>query len=126
MYYSIKMVLKMIKKVFKTLRNQHKYKEYISKNIESRFKVFFSKDLSFHLSWALVFDTDTVVMQINCFDADEPGNPNSQIKYDIVEQQPDGERMFRVDSDGTVRVVSSNLDREVRGHHHSIKCVSDI
>ncbi len=64
-------------------------------------------------------------MKINCFDADEPGNPNSQIKYEIVEQQPAGERMFRVDSDGIVRVVSPNLDREVRSHHHCIKCAAD-
>lgn len=65
-------------------------------------------------------------MKINCFDADEVGNPNSQIKYEIIEQQPAGERMFTVDSEGTVVVMNSNLDREVRAHHHCIKCVSDI
>lgn len=65
-------------------------------------------------------------MKINCFDADEVGNPNSQIKYEIVEQQPAGEQMFRVDHDGTVRVINPKLDREVRGHHHCIKCVPDI
>ncbi|KAL0164249.1 hypothetical protein M9458_040002, partial [Cirrhinus mrigala] len=51
-------------------------------------------------------------MKINCNDADEVGNPNSQIKYEIVEQQPAGERMFTVNSDGTVSVISSKLDRE--------------
>uniref|UniRef100_A0A672T554 Desmoglein-2-like n=1 Tax=Sinocyclocheilus grahami TaxID=75366 RepID=A0A672T554_SINGR len=69
---------------------------------------------------------DTEVMKINCFDADEPGNPNSQIKYEIVEQQPAGERMFRVDSDGTVRVVSSNLDRETVDQYVLLVKASDL
>lgn len=53
-------------------------------------------------------------MKLNCFDADEPGNPNSQIKYEIVDQQPTGQSMFRVENDGRVVVANSNLDREVR------------
>lgn len=68
-------------------------------------------------------DTGTSVMKIDCSDADEPGNPNSQIKYEIVEQQPEGQYMFRVDNDGTVRVANPNLDREVSGHDHCIECV---
>uniref|UniRef100_A0A8C2D4Z0 Desmoglein 2 n=1 Tax=Cyprinus carpio TaxID=7962 RepID=A0A8C2D4Z0_CYPCA len=69
---------------------------------------------------------ETEVMKIKCFDADEPGNPNSQIKYEIVEQQPAGERMFRVDSDGTVRVVNPNLDRETIDQYVLLVKASDL
>ncbi|XP_042603389.1 desmoglein-2.1 [Cyprinus carpio] len=69
---------------------------------------------------------ETEVMKINCFDADEPGNPNSQIKYEIVEQQPAGERMFRVDSDGKVRVVNPNLDRETIDQYVLLVKASDL
>lgn len=62
-------------------------------------------------------------MKIDCSDADEPGNLNSQIKYEIVEQQPGGQIMFRADDDGTIRVNNANLDREVSGDDDCIKCV---
>lgn len=65
-------------------------------------------------------------MKINCQDADEPGNVNSQIKYEIVGQQPEGQQMFTIGSDGVVRVSNPNLDREVslRSLHLSILCPS--
>uniref|UniRef100_A0A8C1PAY0 Desmoglein 2 n=1 Tax=Cyprinus carpio TaxID=7962 RepID=A0A8C1PAY0_CYPCA len=69
---------------------------------------------------------DTSVMKINCFDADEVGNPNSQIKYEIVEQQPAGEQMFRVDHDGTVRVINPKLDRETIDQYVLLVRASDL
>lgn len=59
-------------------------------------------------------------MKVDCTDADEPGNPNSQIKYEIINQQPSGDPMFTIGSDGVVRVNNPNLDREVRGHDQCI------
>lgn len=68
----------------------------------------------------------TSVIKINCFDADEPGNLNSQIKYEIVEQQPAGERMFMIDYDGTIRVSNPNLDRENLDQYVLLVRASDL
>nr|XP_061790321.1 desmoglein-2.1-like [Nerophis lumbriciformis] len=53
----------------------------------------------------------TPVMKIMATDADEPGNPNSQIKYSLVSQEPSDD-MFYMENDGTIYVKRSNLDRE--------------
>lgn len=57
----------------------------------------------------------TTVMKIKATDADEPGNINSQIRYEIVDQKPAG-NMFTVNQEGEVLVNDENLDREVRYH----------
>lgn len=57
----------------------------------------------------------TTVMKIAATDADEPGNINSQIRYEIVEQKPPG-NMFAINQYGEVLVNDENLDREVRHH----------
>lgn len=55
-------------------------------------------------------------MHITATDADEPGNINSQIFYEIVEQKPPGKMMFIINRNGAVIVNDENLDREVRHH----------
>lgn len=55
----------------------------------------------------------TVIMKISATDKDEPGNPNSQIAFKIVEQTPGGEDMFDIDREGNLIVKKSTLDREV-------------
>ncbi|KAF7690207.1 hypothetical protein HF521_012011 [Silurus meridionalis] len=54
----------------------------------------------------------TTVMKLSATDADEPGNINSQIFYEIVDQKPPGERMFSINQKGEVIVARENLDRE--------------
>ncbi|TRY91444.1 hypothetical protein DNTS_028221, partial [Danionella cerebrum] len=68
----------------------------------------------------------TEVMKINCFDADEPGNKNSQIKYEIVDQQPPGNGMFTVDNSGRILVANPNLDRESIDQYVVIVKASDL
>uniref|UniRef100_A0A667Y0I7 Cadherin domain-containing protein n=1 Tax=Myripristis murdjan TaxID=586833 RepID=A0A667Y0I7_9TELE len=53
----------------------------------------------------------TLVMKITAYDADEPGNENSQIAYSIVSQDPPG-GMFDISRDGNIYVTQSTLDRE--------------
>lgn len=53
-------------------------------------------------------------MQITATDTDEPGNPNSKIKYTLTKQEPPGDKMmFKITPDGELRVKEPNLDREV-------------
>ncbi|XP_047199070.1 desmoglein-2-like [Hippoglossus stenolepis] len=52
----------------------------------------------------------TSVMKITATDADEPGNPNSQIAYSIIDQNPPND-MFHITKDGTI-LVNNPLDRE--------------
>ena len=54
----------------------------------------------------------TFVKQIEATDADEANNPNSQIFFKILEQDPPGD-MFEIDAGGRLLVKKSNLDREV-------------
>ncbi|KAL2089419.1 hypothetical protein ACEWY4_014107 [Coilia grayii] len=57
------------------------------------------------------------IMQISATDNDEPGNLNSKIKYELIDQQPAGKRMFSVTADGELRVKEPNLDREKHGSY---------
>lgn len=66
----------------------------------------------------------TTVMKITATDADEPGNVNSLIRYEIVNQKPAGEMMFTINQNGEVLVNNPNLDREVR--HHTYKQIITI
>lgn len=50
-------------------------------------------------------------MTVTATDDDEPGNPNSQIKYSILSQSP-GEGMFFMKDDGKLYVLKP-MDREV-------------
>ncbi|KAM9831271.1 desmoglein-2-like protein [Neosynchiropus ocellatus] len=52
----------------------------------------------------------TVVAKVTT-DADEPGNPNSLIKYSILSEDPP-EGMFYVTAEGNIRVKKPSLDRE--------------
>lgn len=52
-------------------------------------------------------------MKITATDADEPNNPNSQIAYSLLEQNPPHD-MFEIRKDGTIYVKNSALDREVQ------------
>ncbi|XP_060773610.1 desmoglein-2.1-like [Neoarius graeffei] len=51
------------------------------------------------------------VMKVTATDADEPGNINSQISYEIVDENPPG-KMFDIYPNGEVIVNNKNLDRE--------------
>ncbi|XP_077390683.1 desmoglein-2.1-like isoform X2 [Festucalex cinctus] len=53
----------------------------------------------------------TPVTTVTATDADEPGNPNSQLFYTIVKQDPP-HNMFHMNSDGNIYVDKSTLDRE--------------
>lgn len=54
-----------------------------------------------------------MVTTVTAFDADEPGNPNSQIAYSIIGQNP-AEDMFYIDrQSGSIFVKKPVLDREV-------------
>ncbi|XP_053735170.1 desmoglein-2.1-like isoform X1 [Synchiropus splendidus] len=55
--------------------------------------------------------TGTFVAKANATDADEPGNPNSQIKYSILSEDPP-EGMFYITGDGHIHVNKPLLDRE--------------
>lgn len=66
----------------------------------------------------------TTVMKITAMDADEPGNINSQIHYEIVDQKPAGAMMFSINQNGEVIVNNPNLDREVRRHTYKQICYS--
>lgn len=57
----------------------------------------------------------TTVMKIQATDADEPGNINSQIRYEIIKQEPSND-MFSINENGEVLVNNAGLDREVRQH----------
>ncbi|KAF5900438.1 desmoglein-2-like, partial [Clarias magur] len=54
----------------------------------------------------------TTVMKLVANDADEPGTPNSQIFYEIIDQKPPGSSMFSINQNGEVIVMNENLDRE--------------
>uniref|UniRef100_I3J6Y1 Cadherin domain-containing protein n=1 Tax=Oreochromis niloticus TaxID=8128 RepID=I3J6Y1_ORENI len=55
---------------------------------------------------------DTFVTTVDAFDADEPGNANSQIAYSIIAQNP-AHDMFYIDRrDGSIFVKRPVLDRE--------------
>lgn len=67
------------------------------------------------VSLLLLFLLDTMVIEITAFDADEQGTPNSKIAYKVVQQEPDGEMMFKIErSSGKIVVKMNSLDREVR------------
>ncbi|XP_019733901.1 cadherin-4-like [Hippocampus comes] len=53
----------------------------------------------------------TPVTTVTATDADEQGNPNSQLLYTIVKQTPP-HNMFRMHNDGNIYVDKSTLDRE--------------
>ncbi|KAL7888147.1 hypothetical protein AOLI_G00031210 [Acnodon oligacanthus] len=69
---------------------------------------------------------DTVVMRVVATDADEPGTPNSQIHYDIINQDPPGKMMFKINSKGEVLVSDPNLDRENIDHYKLTVRASDL
>lgn len=66
------------------------------------------------LSFVFSFNaTDTLVTTVTAFDADEPGNLNSQIAYSIIVQNP-AEDVFYIDrQSGSIFVKRPVLDREV-------------
>uniref|UniRef100_A0A3B4V411 Desmoglein-3-like n=1 Tax=Seriola dumerili TaxID=41447 RepID=A0A3B4V411_SERDU len=58
-----------------------------------------------------VNELSATVMKVFATDADEPGHENSQIAYSIIDQNPPHD-MFYIQSDGTIYVKKSSLDRE--------------
>ena len=68
-------------------------------------------DQSIYIDFIPIF-AGTFVMQIKATDDDEANNPNSQIRYSIIAQDPPGD-MFYIDDQGQLLVKESTLDREV-------------
>lgn len=52
-------------------------------------------------------------MKITGTDADEEGNPNSQISYGIIQQEPTGQMFYIDKKTGNLFVKEPYLDREV-------------
>ncbi|XP_072543360.1 desmoglein-2-like protein [Salminus brasiliensis] len=60
-------------------------------------------------------ERDTYIINITATDGDKPNTPFSQIAYSIVEQNPPGTSMFRIEqSSGRILVKMNTLDREVQ------------
>uniref|UniRef100_A0AAY5F2M2 Cadherin domain-containing protein n=1 Tax=Electrophorus electricus TaxID=8005 RepID=A0AAY5F2M2_ELEEL len=70
--------------------------------------------------------SDSSVMTIRATDRDEPGNINSQILYEIINQEPAGKRMFKINRNGEIRVSGSNLDREANDRYALTIKASDL
>ncbi|KAJ8279866.1 hypothetical protein COCON_G00069320 [Conger conger] len=93
--------------------------DYAEKDIELRVKVVDHNDCSPVFEAIPNGEVDelspggAVVMKVAARDDDEPGNPNSQIAYSIINQEPGGENMFDITEDGNI-IVAGKLDREVQ------------
>ncbi|XP_034160017.2 desmoglein-2-like protein [Pangasianodon hypophthalmus] len=58
-------------------------------------------------------DKDTHVIEIKAFDGDEQDTLYSKIAYRIIQQEPAGEMMFKIErSSGQIKVRMNTLDRE--------------
>uniref|UniRef100_A0AAV2KU25 Cadherin domain-containing protein n=1 Tax=Knipowitschia caucasica TaxID=637954 RepID=A0AAV2KU25_KNICA len=58
----------------------------------------------------------TEVMTVTATDLDEPGNPNSQMVYSLLKQQPPSD-MFYMKPNGTIYVKRDIPDRETMDHY---------
>ncbi|KAK3545937.1 hypothetical protein QTP70_016961, partial [Hemibagrus guttatus] len=69
----------------------------------------------------------THVISITAVDADEQGTPHTEIVYDIIQQEPAGERMFTVvRSSGEIKVKINTLDRETQETYRLIITGTDM
>ncbi|XP_029447033.1 desmoglein-1-gamma-like [Rhinatrema bivittatum] len=70
---------------------------------------------------------NTIVMQINATDADEPGTLNSKIAYKILSQMPSEPHMFNVNQySGVVYVENAFLDREQQSSYSLVVGGADL
>lgn len=63
-------------------------------------------------------------MEVTATDADEPGSANSDVRYTIINQEPElpSRNMFVINPvTGGIRVNAAGLDREVSGYTTSIQ-----
>lgn len=63
-------------------------------------------------------------MQVTATDADEPGSANSDVRYFIINQEPElpSPNMFVMNPvTGAIQVNAAGLDREVSGYTTSIQ-----
>lgn len=66
----------------------------------------------------------THVIAITAIDADDPNTPHTKIAYRVIQQEPDGQRMFQIHrSSGEIKVQVNGLDREVRAS--ATKCIEE-
>ncbi|XP_053337777.1 desmoglein-2-like protein [Clarias gariepinus] len=72
-------------------------------------------------------DKDTHVIAITAFDADEQGKLFSKIAYKVIQQEPAGEIMFRIErSSGEINVKLNTLDRETQDTYKLIITATDL
>ncbi|KAF5892316.1 desmoglein-2-like, partial [Clarias magur] len=72
-------------------------------------------------------DKDTHVIAISAFDADEQDTLFSKIAYKVIQQEPAGERMFRIErSSGEIKVNLNTLDRETQATYKLIITATDL
>ncbi|XP_027026619.2 desmoglein-2-like isoform X1 [Tachysurus fulvidraco] len=58
-------------------------------------------------------DVDTYIISITAVDIDEQDTLHSQIVYNVIQQEPAGEKMFKIDrTTGQIKVRINTLDRE--------------
>ncbi|KAM9501621.1 desmoglein-2-like protein [Clarias gariepinus] len=72
-------------------------------------------------------DKDTHVIAITAFDADEENTSFSKIAYKVIQQEPAGEIMFRIErSSGEIKVKLNTLDRETQDTYKLIITATDL
>ncbi|XP_053337903.1 desmoglein-2-like protein [Clarias gariepinus] len=72
-------------------------------------------------------DKDTHVIAITAFDADEQDTLFSKIAYKVIQQEPAGEIMFRIErSSGEIKVKLNTLDRETQDTYKLIITATDL
>ncbi|MCJ8731257.1 hypothetical protein PDJAM_G00197420 [Pangasius djambal] len=72
-------------------------------------------------------DEGTHVIVITAIDADEQGTPHSQIAYKIIQQEPAGQAMFKIEqSSGEIKVRMNTLDRETQETYRLIITGTDM
>ncbi|KAG7330515.1 hypothetical protein KOW79_006737 [Hemibagrus wyckioides] len=69
----------------------------------------------------------THIISITAIDADEQGTPHTEIVYDVIQQEPAGERMFTIiRSSGEIKVRINTLDRETHETYRLIITGTDM
>ncbi|GAA6089837.1 desmoglein-2-like isoform X2 [Tachysurus ichikawai] len=72
-------------------------------------------------------DVDTYIISITAIDIDEQDTLQSQIVYDVIQQEPAGEKMFKIDrTTGEIKVRINTLDRETHETYRLIITGTDM
>ncbi|KAB5579050.1 hypothetical protein PHYPO_G00190260 [Pangasianodon hypophthalmus] len=72
-------------------------------------------------------DEGAHVIVITAVDGDKEGTPHSQIAYKIIQQEPAGQEMFKIEqSSGEIKVRINTLDRETQEQYRLIITGTDM